>query len=70
MITVSGFRNNNEARRYFNSFDAAAIIRNIASSRYMTFLINSTNLKILGEDKNPERYFIFFRDNYSGGRAP
>ncbi len=68
MITVSGFRNNNEARMYFNAFDAASIIRNIASSRFMTFLINSTNLKILGEDKDPGRYLIFFRDNYSGGK--
>lgn len=69
MITVSGFRNNNEAWKYFNLFDAAAIIRNIASVRYLTFLINNNNLKVLGEDKNPDRYYIFFRDKYSGGRA-
>lgn len=69
MITVSGFKNNNEAWKYFSSFDAASIIRNIASVRCLTFLINNINLKVLGEDRNPDRYYIFFRDKYVGGRT-
>ncbi len=69
MITVSGFRDNKEAWRYYNSFDPGLIIRNISSARYMTFLINNINLKALGEDKNPERYLIFFKEKYIGGGA-
>jgi tetratricopeptide (TPR) repeat protein len=67
MITVSGFSDNKEAWRYYDSFKPDRIIRNISSGTYMTFLINNNNLKALEKDKNPGRYFIFFREKYTGG---
>lgn len=68
MITVSGFSDNTEAWDYYNSFSSEKIIRNPASARIMTFLINSQNLKKLEEDKNPERYLLFFNKNYLTGK--
>lgn len=67
-IAVSGFSDNQAAWEYYNSFDAGTIIRNPAGARIMTFLINSANLKSLDEDKNPERYFLFFNENYLKGQ--
>ena len=34
----------------------------------MTFLINSNNTKNLDGDKNPERYYLFFKENYLTGK--
>lgn len=67
MITVSGFNNNKEAWAYFESFKPERIVRNISQSEYMTFLINDSNMTALKKDKNPARYLIFFRENYTVG---
>ena len=67
-ITVSGFANNSQAWEYYDNFPVEKQIRNIAGKNYMKFLINSDNLKKLNEDKNPERYFIFFGENYLNRR--
>jgi hypothetical protein len=64
MITVSGFTDNLQAREYYNSFEPARLIRNTTGAEILTFLINSDNLKALGQDKNPDRYFLFFNENY------
>jgi len=63
-ITISGFSDNLQAWGYFNSFDAEKIIRNSSGAQVMTFLINISNSKKLDEDKNPERYNYFFKENY------
>lgn len=63
-IMVSGFANNTQAWEYFDAFKADKLIRNPAGARIMTFLINSNNLKALEVDKNPERYNLFFNENY------
>jgi TolA-binding protein len=67
-IIVSGFSNNVEAWDYYKSFSAEKLIRNAAEVKIMTFLINSNNLKKLEEDKNPERYYLFFNENYLPGK--
>ncbi|MDP4223462.1 MAG: tetratricopeptide repeat protein [Bacteroidota bacterium] len=63
-ILVSGFANNTQAWEYFKAFNPEKVIRNPQSVRLMTFLINSSNLKALENDKNPERYYLFFNENY------
>ncbi len=67
-ISVSGFSGNRAAWEYFNSFNSGSIIRNTSGARIMTFLINESNLRKLEEDKNPERYFLFFNENYLKGQ--
>jgi len=66
MITVSGFRRFRDAVDYFTSFDIAREIRNPAGVKIIKFLISNDNLRILNNDKNPERYQLFFVENYTG----
>ncbi len=67
-ITVSGFPDNKVAWEYYNSFNIEKVIRNASGTETMTFLINGDNLKTLDGDKNPERYFLFFKENYLKGQ--
>jgi tetratricopeptide (TPR) repeat protein len=67
-ITVSGFADNSAAWDYYYSVDPEKIIRNTTGARIMKFLINEGNIKPLDEDKNPERYFLFFNENYLKGQ--
>jgi tetratricopeptide (TPR) repeat protein len=67
-ITVSGFANNSQAWDYYNSFTGEKVIRNTSGAQIMTFLINSNNMKNLDGDKNPERYYLFFKENYLTGK--
>ena len=64
MITVSGFSDYQQAFDYYSAFNVAQVIRNPSSNKIYSFLIDSNNLVTLGADKNPERYLLFFRDNY------
>jgi len=64
IITVSGFTKYSQALDYFRNFDAEKIVRNPSGRKMITFLINSDNLKILNKEGNPERYQIFFKENY------
>lgn len=63
MITVAGFSSYTEALNYYRNFSTGKIIRNSSGKQMFTFVINSENLNVLNEDKNPERYLIFFREN-------
>jgi len=67
-ITVSGFADNSQAWNYYNFFRAEKVIRNTSSAQLMTFLININNTKKLDADKNPERYYLFFKENYLTGK--
>jgi len=67
-ITVSGFANNSQAWDYYNSFKAEKVIRNTSGTQIMSFLINNNNTKNLDEDKNPDRYYLFFKENYLTGK--
>ena len=64
MIKVSGFPRNSDAWNYYREFDAGKLLRNSSGIRMMSFLINENNLKALEKDRNPERYHLFFRENY------
>ena len=64
MITVSGFRNYQTALDYYNGFLFEKSVRNVTRSKMFSFIINDDNLIILGNDKNPERYNIFFLEKY------
>jgi tetratricopeptide (TPR) repeat protein len=67
-ISVSGFANNSQAWNYYNSFKAEKVIRNTSGAQLMTFLINNNNTKNLDGDKNPDRYYLFFKENYLTGK--
>ena len=62
LITVSGFNNFNTALEYYTAFSAERLIRNISGNKFYTFLISAENLNILRNDRNPERYDIFFKE--------
>ena len=64
MITVSGFSGYTEAMKYYNAFRTEKIVRNSSAAKMITFIISDKNLKVLASDKNPERYQLFFMENY------
>ncbi|HSL85450.1 MAG TPA: hypothetical protein VK861_00785, partial [Bacteroidales bacterium] len=66
---VTGFTDNQIAWEYFNASRDARFLRNPSGARVMTFLINGENLSVLETDRNPERYFIFFNQNYLNGET-
>jgi tetratricopeptide (TPR) repeat protein len=64
MITVSGFKNFTAAMNYYKLFKAGNPVRNPTGSPTMSFVINNNNLRVLNNDKDPERYRLFFMENY------
>ena len=64
MINVSGFRNFSQAMKYYRSFRTDQLVRNPSGVRMFTYLISSDNLKLINKENNPERYLLFFRENY------
>ncbi|MCU0455994.1 MAG: tetratricopeptide repeat protein [Bacteroidales bacterium] len=64
MITVSGFAKFRQSMDYYRAFDVQKIVRNPSASRIYSFLISSNNLKAFREDLNPERYRLFYIENY------
>jgi len=68
IVYVSGFSDNTEAWDYYRAFSPDKVLRNPSAGGVMTFLISSGNRTILETEKNPERYVLFFRDNYLNGR--
>lgn len=63
-ITVSGFKNFSSALDYYKTFNISELVRNPSQSPVFSFLINDSNLAVLKKDNNPERYRIFFMENY------
>ena len=64
MINVSGFSNYSQVLDYYSKFDAEKNVRNPSGTKMMTFIISMENLKILNKDGNPDRYLLFFMENY------
>ena len=64
MITVSGFAGYRQAVGYFAAFRTDRFVRNPSGVKMITFIINDNNLKVLNNDKSPERYFLFFNEKY------
>ncbi len=63
-IIVSGFSDFAQALNYYNAFKAEKFVRNPTSAKMMTFIISVNNLKVFTNEKNPERYQLFFREKY------
>jgi Tfp pilus assembly protein PilF len=64
MITVSGFSSYRSALDYYNAFRIELNVRNPKGARMTSFVISDSNLKVLNNDKNPERYQLFFLEKY------
>jgi tetratricopeptide (TPR) repeat protein len=64
LITVSGFADFTQALEYYNNFKTEKVVRNPNAVKMMTFVISNDNLAVLKNDKNPDRYQIFFTDSY------
>ncbi len=64
MITVSGFKNYAQVLEYYNAFRIDKLVRNISNASMFSFAISKDNLNVLSKDKNPERYLLFFKENY------
>jgi hypothetical protein len=62
LITVSGFSGFTQAIDYYNAFKSEKVLRNPGGAKMMTFIISDDNLRVLKNDKNPDRYQLFFRE--------
>jgi tetratricopeptide (TPR) repeat protein len=63
-IIVSGFSDFAQALNYYNAFKTEKIVRNPGGAKMITFIISDSNLKVLQNDKDPGRYYLFFKDKY------
>jgi tetratricopeptide (TPR) repeat protein len=63
-IVVSGFSNFSQALNYYKSFKTEQVVRNPTGAKMMTFVISTDNLKVLRNDKIPDRYFLFFEERF------
>jgi tetratricopeptide (TPR) repeat protein len=64
LITVTGFTNYQKSFEYFSAFSAEKHVRNPTGAKMYPVLISNDNLKVLNNDKNPERYRLFFNEKY------
>ncbi len=64
IITVSGFPDYVKALEYYSAFAADKLVRNTSGAKMFTFIISRDNLNVLNKDRNPERYFLFFKEKY------
>ncbi|MDX2415375.1 MAG: hypothetical protein QNK33_09320, partial [Bacteroidales bacterium] len=64
MITVSTLADEYVAADYYNQFDYTKVLKNIADTEVLTFTISDTNLEVLREDMDPDRYYLFFQAYY------
>lgn len=64
MISVSGFADIQSAMDYYKDFRTDKIVRNTSGAIMITFIIGQNNLNALNNDKNPERYRLFFIEKY------
>jgi DNA-directed RNA polymerase beta subunit len=63
-IVVSGFSDFSQTMNYYNSFKPEKSVRNPTGAKMMTFIISDANFKVFKNDKNPDRYLLFFQDRY------
>ena len=63
-IVVSGFADFTQAMNYYRSFKPEKYVRNPTGAKMMTFIISTDNLNAFKDDKNPDRYLLFFKENY------
>lgn len=63
-ITVGTFQDINTAMEYYNNFNTFELFRNIGDSEILSFIISSSNYEGLNADKDADKYYLFFRENY------
>ena len=49
---------------YYNNFNPSEIIMNVGESEILSFIISSSNYEGLNDDKDADKYYLFFRENY------
>lgn len=64
LITVGVFESVREAKTYMSSFDPLKEIRGSAEAKLSVFIISRDNLAKFREDKNVDRYRLFYKNNY------
>ena len=64
IITVSGFADYKQTIDYFKAFKIDQYVRNPKASKMFSFIISNENLAVFNNDKNPERYRLFFLEKY------
>lgn len=64
MITVGTLADEFVAADYYNKFDYTRVLNNLGNTEVLTFTITPANMEVFRKDKDPDRYFLFFEDNY------
>ena len=64
MIAVGLFDDIETAMEYYNNFKPSDILRTTGQDEILSFIISSSNYNSLLTDRNPDRYYLFFRENY------
>ncbi|MBN1388778.1 MAG: tetratricopeptide repeat protein [Bacteroidales bacterium] len=63
-ITVGIFQDIANAMEYYYNFNPPEILRNIGESEILSFIISSSNFESFSADKDADKYYLFFRENY------
>jgi len=64
LIAVGFFDDIEAAMEYYNNFNPADILRTTGNDDILTFVISSSNYDRLVTNQDPDRYYLFFRENY------
>ena len=68
LITTGPFENASEAAAWLSTFDPSEIIRGAENANLLLFIISRDNLEKFREDKEIDRYMIFYGNNYALAR--
>jgi outer membrane protein assembly factor BamD (BamD/ComL family) len=64
LIAVGFFDDIEAAMEYYNNFNPGSILRTTGNDDILTFIISSSNYDRLVTNQDPDRYYLFFRENY------
>jgi tetratricopeptide (TPR) repeat protein len=64
LVVVRSFPDSKTALSYYNQFNPQDILNNTGEAETLKFIISPANFETFTQDKNPDRYFLFFRENY------
>ncbi|MDT8400801.1 MAG: tetratricopeptide repeat protein [Bacteroidales bacterium] len=64
MIAIGPFEDIRPAMDYYNKFNPQDILRTTGQDEILTFVISSSNYDSFLGDRDPDRYYLFFRENY------
>ena len=68
LITTGPFENASEASAWVNAFDPSVSIRGADNDNLLLFIISRDNLVKFREDKEIDRYMIFYGNNYASAK--